>query len=678
MVKLITYNFNGSRKRLASILSAATRDHVDAIFGQEMHYYDVGRFDLVATARTLGWDAYHNPATKDDPKGGTAIFIRIDSQTITRTKDPPVEGCGSRYISVPVQIEGYPAKLQNFYFHSKDAPRQQMIEEISTNGYLNRGGIIAGDFNMLDDPLIDCERGEYTANAGFKAWRAAASKKGLTDAYRKFHGYEAKSGFTRRHGTNYTRIDRFYIRRHFSLFHIVRIEPDPNLFVGGAKSDHHPVVLEIETPSSTTPPKGEIKIDEALFNDPKIHREIQEIWKKAYTGKKDETEAAKFTEAIEQTTAHLHQETRRKRHTPDEAELIKRGIARMEEAFKDQSSPAITRRMAKLHERYAEALAKRKANAETERRKAELKQRPTKSFFRKLQPGHASRTISSLHRTPDWDKPDEKNGVTTDPDEICDELARYYQWLLGPKQTIKQKRDILLTKLEEGQRFSDADATDMGKPFNKHEVRDAINLMKEGKSPGPDRLSPTFYKMFQRILIPHLVDLFNEAAKTGHLPECLTQGDIICLYKKGDPREIRNYRPLTMLQVGYKVYARILVNRLKTRITKVISPAQLGFVPGRIINEASHLLKLIQAYTDEMDQEGIILALDWEKAFDRVSWEYMHEAMHALNMGEEAIAKMGLLSNTKFPPQDESKRMEKRVTPLTLDPESHKDAPSLP
>ena len=57
MVKLITYNFNGSRKKLASILSAATRDHVDAIFGQEMHYYDVGhRFDLVKSARTLGWD----------------------------------------------------------------------------------------------------------------------------------------------------------------------------------------------------------------------------------------------------------------------------------------------------------------------------------------------------------------------------------------------------------------------------------------------------------------------------------------------------------------------------------------------------------------------------------------------------------------------------------------------
>jgi len=89
MVKLITYNFNGSRKKLASILSAATRDHVDAIFGQEMHYNDVGHFDLVKSARTMGWDAYANPATKDDPSGGTAIFIRITSQTIVRTSDAP-------------------------------------------------------------------------------------------------------------------------------------------------------------------------------------------------------------------------------------------------------------------------------------------------------------------------------------------------------------------------------------------------------------------------------------------------------------------------------------------------------------------------------------------------------------------------------------------------------------
>ena len=92
-----------------------------------MHYYDSGHLDLVKSARTMGWDAYVNPATKEDPCGGTAIFLRTNSQTIVRTSEAPVKGCGSRYVSVPVVIEGYPTRLQNFYLHPRNAPRQQMI-----------------------------------------------------------------------------------------------------------------------------------------------------------------------------------------------------------------------------------------------------------------------------------------------------------------------------------------------------------------------------------------------------------------------------------------------------------------------------------------------------------------------------------------------------------------------
>jgi len=49
-------------------------------------------------------------------------------------------------------------------------------------------------------------------------------------------------------------------------------------------------------------------------------------------------------------------------------------------------------------------------------------------------------------------------------------------------------------------------------------------------------------------------------------------------------------------------------------------------MPKRLIGEATQLLKLIQAYLEETDEEGLILALDWEKAFDRVSWDYYHQA----------------------------------------------------
>jgi predicted N-acyltransferase len=72
---------------------------------------------------------------------------------------------------------------------------------------------------------------------------------------------------------------------------------------------------------------------------------------------------------------------------------------------------------------------------------------------------------------------------------------------------------------------------------------------------------------------------------------------------------------------------------MKTVVNTFVSKQQLGFVPKRLIEEATHLLKLLQAYLDGTDTEGLILAFDWEKAFDRVSWSYYHQAIEALGFG---------------------------------------------
>ena len=61
-------------------------------------------------------------------------------------------------------------------------------------------------------------------------------------------------------------------------------------------------------------------------------------------------------------------------------------------------------------------------------------------------------------------------------------------------------------------------------------------------------------------------------------------------------------------------------------------------------------MKLIQAYLDEEDDEGFILALDWEKAFDRVSWDYFHSALEALNFGPAFRRMVGSLTNSDHPP----------------------------
>ncbi len=67
-----------------------------------------------------------------------------------------------------------------------------------------------------------------------------------------------------------------------------------------------------------------------------------------------------------------------------------------------------------------------------------------------------------------------------------------------------------------------------------------------------------------------------------------------------------------------------MVSGMKTVCESFVSRPQMGFVPKRVIEKATHLLKVIQAYLDETEEEGLILSLGWEKAFNRCSWDYLH------------------------------------------------------
>eukprot|EP00962_Isochrysis_galbana_P031964 scaffold10462_cov119-Isochrysis_galbana.AAC.14 len=94
----------------------------------------------------------------------------------------------------------------------------------------------------------------------------------------------------------------------------------------------------------------------------------------------------------------------------------------------------------------------------------------------------------------------------------------------------------------------------------------------------------------------------------------------------------------------------MMVARMKSVVNTFVSKQQLGFVPKRLIGEATHLLKLIQAYLEETDEEGLILALDWEKAFDRVSWNYYHQVIGALGFGPNFASWAKMLANPDLPP----------------------------
>ena len=112
-----------------------------------------------------------------------------------------------------------------------------------------------------------------------------------------------------------------------------------------------------------------------------------------------------------------------------------------------------------------------------------------------------------------------------------------------------------------------------------------------------------------------------------------------------------------------------------TLIEHVVSSPQLGFVPGRIITEASHLTKLMQAYLDETDEDGLMIALDWEKAFDSISWDYLHDSLEAINVGPDMRRWYHILYNYDDPLMRCVQANGKRTTPFPINSEAfHRDA----
>ena len=108
-----------------------------------------------------------------------------------------------------------------------------------------------------------------------------------------------------------------------------------------------------------------------------------------------------------------------------------------------------------------------------------------------------------------------------------------------------------------------------------------------------------------------------------------------------------------MLQNAYKIFTRVLAKRMQKVVHLFVDEAQKGFVPDTFIADCTMLLNMIEnAINDDVDNnKGIFLFLDMEKAFDRVSYEYLREAMNAVGMEGYFANAVGLMYNEDNAPK---------------------------
>ena len=128
----------------------------------------------------------------------------------------------------------------------------------------------------------------------------------------------------------------------------------------------------------------------------------------------------------------------------------------------------------------------------------------------------------------------------------------------------------------------------------------------------------------------------------GVVPPSQRTAFITLIFKKGDRAKHKNWRPISLLNADYKICTGALAGCLLKILHHVFAPDQTCGVRGRFIGEKVALLHVVQ-YANETDLPVAILALDQEKAFDRVDWAFLFKTLQHLGFGPIFISWIKLL-----------------------------------
>ena len=158
--------------------------------------------------------------------------------------------------------------------------------------------------------------------------------------------------------------------------------------------------------------------------------------------------------------------------------------------------------------------------------------------------------------------------------------------------------------------------------------------MKKGKTPGSNRFSVDFFRSFWKPIGILLYRAFQHCYSEGTILPTHRESIITLIPKSGKPSySLKGWRPISLLNVDYKIISTAIGNRFKEVIDKIINPSKTAYIKGRFIGENSRLLYDVISHVNEKKMSGLILAADFEAASETVSWSYIRTVLKEMNFG---------------------------------------------
>lgn len=613
--------------------------NLNELFGRHMHIY--------------------HSQDEQNPTGACGVAFAINKRFVDIEKCSVNEVKAGRVITLDFPwTEGATVRVMNVYGPNASAENAAFWDDLAAiQG--PKIGVLLGDFNMTEDGMDRIPARDETERV-LVALSSLLQTHQLVDGWRTRNPHTKAYTYMQAATGVQSRLDRIYLSRSLQ-----KEAEDWCHKESGLRTDHKLAMMSIANRAAPFMGKGRWTMPSHLLTDEEMKKSMRELGEELIRSLASMRERTSATNP--QTLYHD----------------FKNALTSAARKRAKEKIPRLQKRLANLRADLHATLnptlntGTRVEDAEEVQRHAAILQQRIDFLEQKLFTGRR-RMVASKHWAQSetmckyWTKPNvaplpsivipelrrtdrEEGGYTNNTKQMAEVARAHYDGLqncdpMGPQEPHDEYIAVVLAPSTVG--LSNVQKADLSRRLTKEDVEDAIRGAAHNKAPGLDGLPTELWMEYSRWqaadakrgapildMTGALTAVFNDIEEHGIAPQSeFTVGWICPIYKlKKDMREIVNYRPITLLNSDYKLMTRALASKLAAHASSIVHPDQAGFVPGRRIFDHIQMNKLIIDFAEAEEINGAIVALDQEKAYDRIDHRYLWEALKHANFPRNFI-----------------------------------------
>ncbi len=521
-----------------------------------------------------------------------------------------------------------------------------------THPHFPKPHLMAGDFNNVEDSLdrLPINEGPDQSVAALDDLKIALGLM-IADGWRATNPNSREYTFHRGTGSGavFSRLDRIYVPP--KIFDMAR---DWHICEAGVKTDHSLISVQLTSETAPVVGPGRPLFPLQLLRDKKLASGIKKRGLVAMHELADiSASSARSDQMNPQTILYRFKIDAMKMARSREREVVPKLLAEIregEQVLKTLKANHSIPEQAKVEEaaqltKQIRQLKQQRVRQQQQNSRATHRlygDRPTK-YWSKLHRECAPRDIINSFEKEGQTGASGEKLYESDSARMADMARTHHMNVqrdeqgLRPSHEREQDIDSALNSLEA--RVSEDQKIGLERELTYEECALSLRLAKNGTAPGLDGIP---FELWKTLHARHVEDLrfpdrqdfdvvklltaaFEDLRIHGvSLQTKLAHGWMAPIYKeKGERTRIVNYRPITLLNTDYKLLSKALAVRLADVAPTLIHRAQAGFVPGRKIHNHTQLARLMMSWAEVNDANGAIVALDQEKAYDKIDHSYL-------------------------------------------------------